>query len=166
MIYGSDLFVQHAPQMLDWIEIWEIWRPSPCTRCRVPHTIPGPLFEMHWPSRLAVRIWPLSQILALAHFSCIQHIKFEDIYTDQPQHLKHWQMKWIVFVLWQHTFPAPGGNNVIRVCQCHGGGGGWTNSLCQVASWVFPAEHYTVARWLIDWLIDCWSIDIEIYKEN
>ena len=27
-LHGSDLFVQQIPQMLDWIEIWGIWRPS------------------------------------------------------------------------------------------------------------------------------------------
>ncbi|XP_053093745.1 carcinoembryonic antigen-related cell adhesion molecule 1 isoform X2 [Pangasianodon hypophthalmus] len=27
-LHGLDLFVQHIPQMIDWIEIWGIWRPS------------------------------------------------------------------------------------------------------------------------------------------
>ena len=26
-LHGSDLFVQHIPQMLSWIDIWGIWRP-------------------------------------------------------------------------------------------------------------------------------------------
>lgn len=87
MIYGSDLFVRHIPQTLDWMEFWEIWRPSPHTR-RVPQTIPGPVFEMLWLSRPAIKMWRLSRILTLAHFSCNQHINFEESYTDQ-QRLNH-----------------------------------------------------------------------------
>ena len=26
-LHGSDFFVQHISQMLDWTEIWGIWRP-------------------------------------------------------------------------------------------------------------------------------------------
>ena len=33
------LFVQHIPQMLDWIEIWGIWMPSQHLKlCCVPHS--------------------------------------------------------------------------------------------------------------------------------
>ena len=43
-LHVLDFFVQHIPQMFDWIEIWGIWRPTSWINCCVSQTIPESFF--------------------------------------------------------------------------------------------------------------------------
>lgn len=64
-LHGLNLFVQHSSQMLDWIEIWGLYRPSQHLKKKklshVPHTIPEQILqcgrEHYSPERVSA--WPL-----------------------------------------------------------------------------------------------------------
>lgn len=51
-LHGLDIFVQHIPLMLNWIEIWGIWRPSQHqSLCFAHQTTPKPFLlcvRAHW----------------------------------------------------------------------------------------------------------------------
>ena len=110
-LHGSDLFVQHHPQMLDWIEIWGIWRQSQ------RNDEPVVVVLWSWESMTLVAIHQLSFLtdadrdtqrdleswrpsrlpVTSAHLSGFHHIIFEDVMFNCCLIFPtHWQVPLII----------------------------------------------------------------------